>query len=358
MSARISLVVALAAVLALPVPGVADDASEARFFNDWAADESGHARFDDALGHLLLANAVAHNPRGLYNLALVAEAAGRHAMAYSFYEEYLRSADTDPAMRRDAARRADDLHTRLALVAVASDPPGATISVNRPECGDFGVTPRTIALEILARPGSAEVAPCGAITSRVSDVRLTLSADGYLAAERSVRVTVGETARPAPVRLEPRRGILEVHVTPATAEIVVRGTAAEPVAARSGEPSSLPVGAYRIEVVAPGHERVVREVTVVEGRATVLRLDASPLPEPSGTIQVASRPQGATVFVDDVRTAVTPASLRLTTRRHRIRIESHGFAPWSGALTPAEGRTVFQSVTLVKTGHRRGEGPR
>ena len=110
-------------------------AAEGRFFYErgWREYDRGHYRV--AVEHFLTAYRASPNPRVLFNLAMAANRARQRELAFTSFEEYLASDDVHVEHRADAVRYRDALRDRLALVRVVTEPPGATIYVDRRERG-------------------------------------------------------------------------------------------------------------------------------------------------------------------------------------------------------------------------------
>ena len=69
----------------------------------------------------------------------------------------------------------------------------------------------------------------------------------------------------------------------------------------------------------------------------------------TGSLQVASRPSGAQVFVDAVRVGVTPMSLaEVSAGSHRVRIELPGFRRWATAVNVDRGLRARVGASLER----------
>jgi serine/threonine protein kinase len=156
----------------------------------------------------------------------------------------------------------------------------------------------------------------------------------------------------APQREAPsvQSGRLLVRSTPTGAGVVVDGQSrgATPIDLRE-----LAFGPHTIEVSHPGHDTRQQRVTLNERRptrsvdfelrptsvptlATVANTTASTRSAPSGqagSLQVASRPAGAQVFVDDTLIGTTPLLLsEVTAGSKRLRIELSGYKTWTTSV--------------------------
>jgi len=69
----------------------------------------------------------------------------------------------------------------------------------------------------------------------------------------------------------------------------------------------------------------------------------------TGSLQIASRPSGAQVFVDDVRVGVTPMSLaEVSAGSHRVRMELPGFRRWATAVNVEGGARARVGASLER----------
>jgi hypothetical protein len=135
-------------------------------------------------------------------------------------------------------------------------------------------------------------------------------------------------------------GHLLVRSKPAGAGVVVDGQSrgVTPLDLRE-----LAFGAHTIEVSHPNHETRQRRVTLSErrpARSVDFELRPTNVPAPAtlaanstGSLQVASRPSGAQVFVDDNLIGTTPLLLsNVAAGSRHLRIELSGYQIWTTAV--------------------------
>jgi hypothetical protein len=150
-----------------------------------------------------------------------------------------------------------------------------------------------------------------------------------------------QTVAPVPEEKAPsvpavESGRLLVRSTPAGAGVVVDGQSRGVTPLAVGE---LAFNAHTIEVSHPGHDTRRQRVTLSERRpARSVDFRLRPTSEPAystgatnstGSLQVASRPSGAQVFVDDTLIGTTPFLLsNVAAGSRRVRIESPGYKAW------------------------------
>ena len=160
--------------------------------------------------------------------------------------------------------------------------------------------------------------------------------EGKALKSASIAATV-ERQRAVPVV---ESGRLLVRSTPAGAGVLVDGQTrgVTPLDLRE-----LPLGAHTIEVSHPNHETRQRRVTLSErrpARSVDFELRAMSAPEhataptnSTGSLQVASRPAGAQVFVDDNLIGTTPLLLSDVAAGPRsLRIELSGYKTWMRSI--------------------------
>jgi hypothetical protein len=135
-------------------------------------------------------------------------------------------------------------------------------------------------------------------------------------------------------------GRLLVRSTPAGAGVVVDGQSrgVTPLAVRD-----LAFGAHTIEVTHPGHDTRQRRVSLSERRPSrSLDFELRPTNDSApaaaetnatGSLQVASRPAGAQVFVDDTLVGTTPFVLpNVSAGSKQLRIELAGYQVWTKSV--------------------------
>ena len=143
--ARITLLFVFVSLL-LVRPVRADDlADEADFQFQLGAERYDQGDFKGALEHFLASNRLVPNRSVLFNIARTYEQLKRAPDAYRYY---LLAAEGEP--NPQTRKRAEDALARItpsvAILKVETDPPGATIYLDRKDLGPRGETPRTLAL--------------------------------------------------------------------------------------------------------------------------------------------------------------------------------------------------------------------
>jgi hypothetical protein len=304
----------------------ATPAVEAQFFDERGRRAYAERRFEQALESFLLVQSIAPSPRALYNVALCAEQAGKRDLAFTNYGEYLTSGDSDPDRRSDAQARLLLLEREIALLLVASDPPGARIYIDRKELGEYGVTPRVI-------------------TVASGEHSVLLELEGYRSLATPVWAEVG-SRRDVSAALEPVWGQLSVDLRPATASLELRrGELVVPARVQQGM-YQLPVGDYVVLATAPGYVALRVPQIVREGEPQRLSLELRALPRPSGRLLVASGGVAADVLLDGRRVAVTPATLPdVSAGTHHVQVRA-GSRSAERSIVVAAGRATFVELPI------------
>lgn len=327
----LALVIVVVTVLGVGhgAPARADDAAESRFFDRVGRRAFAQRRYERALASFLRAQRAAPSPRGLYNIAVCARLAHRDALAFTSFEQLLARSDVDDALRTDALAQRDALARTLALVTIESDPPGATIYVDRRDLGAYGTTPATLALP----PGPHQI---------------ELVRENHDGATVGVEASTGQT-RHARATLPRHVGRVRVDASPPSATIVAQGEEGE-VPLAVGVVASLPVGTYTLVGTADGFQASTTTVTVVAGAETTRSLALTPIPAPRGRVLVSTGAVTARVSVDGVVVSETPARLDgVAVGPHRVTVSAEGWREWSQEVEVREGRTTFLSITLVRS---------
>src|SRR5690349_1698697 len=122
--------------------GVADEA-EVNFRLGAERYQAGDYRA--ALAFFLASQRLSPNRNVRFNIVRTFQRLGMHAEAYRWCDEAL-AEETDPATRAQLAQQLELIQRDVAVIEVTSEPPGATIYVDRVELGSLGRTPARLAL--------------------------------------------------------------------------------------------------------------------------------------------------------------------------------------------------------------------
>jgi hypothetical protein len=306
--------VILAALLSLCLGSgraVADDvADEADLAFRIGAERYAAGDYKGALEHFLGSNRLVPNHNVVFNIARTYEKLERYPEAYRYYTAAL-SAETDASSRTRITQAIEQIRPHVAVLAVDTDPPGATIYVDRRDLGSRGESPR--ALGVL--PGRYKV---------IAELA------GYYPAEAVVdQAPIAETTHVSLV-LHPILGRLRVEGTPRGARVRIDDPNELP---RCVTPCALelPPGRHVAYVSLEGYRSGELAADVLANAQAVMAPHLAPL---TGTVVVTTDEPGSLVTVDGVSSGFTPTILTLPVGPHRIALSLRGF------------RTVIRPVSV------------
>ena len=174
------LVCGLLGGLAAPAgaDGVADEA-DLQF--TMGAEAYSKGEFVSALEHFLASNRLASNRNVMFNIARAYEQLGRFPDAYRYYLDASREA-SDGKLQRDVTAALSRIGSRVAVIAVETSPPGATVYLDRRDLGSVGTSPSQLGLKagtytvIAELPGFEPITQSGVAvaTGEVQRLRLEL----------------------------------------------------------------------------------------------------------------------------------------------------------------------------------------
>lgn len=283
------------------LPAYADDlADEADLAFHMGAERYQAGDFRGALEKFLVSNRLVPNRNVVFNIARCYEQLRDFPNAWRYYED-ARQKEPEAEARARIEEALGRVSPHVAVLAVDSDPPGATVYLDREDLGPRGETPRRLGLlpgryrVIVRRPGH-EAATASDVEVREGAVTgLSLKLVPILG-----RVRV-EGANGAEIRVDDEAG---------------------PVLARAPATLSLPPGPHRLFITRPGALPADLNVEVVARRQLVVRPRLAPR---TGTLLVATDLRDARVSVDGRTTGFTPTVVTLPVGRHVVRVTLPGF---------------------------------
>jgi len=253
-----------------------------------------------ALLHFLASNRLAPNRNVQFNIARSYEQIGNYPDAYRYYSRALED-EADSVVVERINGFLKNIASKVAVVRVETDPPGATIYVERKDLGARGTSPR-----VLAFSGGA--------------YRVLAELDGYYPAESAhVEVHAGQEIR---LRLVLNRILGEIVVGDSArdAEVMIDGES------RCVAPCLIQVspGSHVMQLQRPGYRPFQEQVSVEAQR----RLAVSPSLEPlTGTVLVDADEKGALVEIDGRAVGFTPVVVTERVGRRRVSVSLSGFSP-------------------------------
>lgn len=317
----------VALVALAPMRARADAAAEARFHDEAARRHYEAGRYDAAVREFMTSQRAAPNPNTVLNIAFCFQRLERHDEAYMYFLEYLATAPPHPERRQRAERALEELRPRVALVEVTSEPAGAAIFVDREELGQYGITPRVLAL------------PAG-------EHRLWVEAAGHRPAEQVVDLAAGEEVT---VSLAPEQIVGGLRIT-SSADAHVRLTSADGAIAWEGPTPvdvSLPVGNYEAHARSDGGDRWTEPLTVREGDVTEAHAE---LRGPVGELGVVANLPGALLRLDGREWGFAPQiSTDVPVGEHQLEVSLDGARTYAGSVEVSEDSRAWVDVSLSQT---------
>ncbi len=273
--------------------------------------------FRTALAHYFASNRLAPNRNVTFNIARAYEQLGQFPESFRYYQDF--ASETLTSKERSAV---DDAMKRVlgsvALLSVQSDPPGATLYIDRKDLGGYGTTPRLLAV----KPGSHD---------------LIFELAGHESATvKGVSLRVGRTET-VKVSLPKILGRLEASGSPAGAEVVMEGLSR--VIGTLPGAIDAPPGRYRVTVRQTGYLPWQADVEITARKTTPLLAD---LQRQTGTLVVQADERDALILVDGRAAGFTPAVIdSVPAGPHEVSVVLDGFRTWTRRIDVApDDRTI------------------
>jgi outer membrane receptor protein involved in Fe transport len=297
------LFVALA-IAAVPAESRADDvADEADLHFQIGADRYRARDFRGALEHFLLSNRLVPNRNVVFNIARTHEQMRQFSHAFRYYRQAL-EAETNPEEIARLEASIERILPQVAVLNVVTDPPGATVYLNRKDLGPRGQAPRMLAFD----PGTHTV---------IAEL------PGHRPAVLEGVVLELGVQKNVQLRLERVIGTLEIQGLPPSAEVRADDPTAAPLCVGACNLELSP-GRHTLYVNDPGHEQWMREVDVVARKSVKLRPDLNPL---LGSLLVRTDEREALVEVDGKPVGFTPTVIDVGVGTRNVRVSKPGFSP-------------------------------
>jgi hypothetical protein len=307
----------------------ANEAIEARFFDEQARRAFSERDYVRALELFLLSAPTDASAGVLYNIAICAQLANNPQLAFVYFEKHRQSNDQDPERNRIAAQHVAKLQQKLALVRIESDPPGAKILIDRKELGYFGETPRTVPLD----PGHHTI---------------ELELAGYKNAAAVTRVEAN-TLKELRVTLEQRTATILIATDPADATLSLYAQGKRVRGIDPGTKTAVPVMEYLVKAERRGYLPADARIAVTEGTLNQLQLTLKRRLQQRARLLVDAHQVDARVYLDGRLAGATPATLpSVPVGKHRVVVKAAGYAPWTRTIDLKANETRYLSVVLER----------
>ncbi len=311
---------------ALAVDARADDsADEADLKFNLGAEAYQRRDYRTALEHFLASNRLVPNQNVVYNIARCYEQLKQYPEAFRYYSQAL-AAEQESAARERIQKALDQIRRFVAVLEIETQPPGATIYVDRRDLGPRGESPRALGLS----PGQYTV---------IAEL------PGYYPAEQRAPATAAGQTRRIMLALEPILG--KVSIGPGVSGASVRiDDPKGNVACVAPCTLDLSPGRHVLHFERTGYRDGETLVDVVARRS----LSVNPRQEAlTGSLVVSTDEPGAVIEVDGRRLGFTPAVLSLPVGVHQVRLLLGGFRAVERSVVIASGTETRLEIALTQT---------
>lgn len=297
-----ALFAALFAAAPAPAGGLAD---EAELHFELAAEKYIARDYRGALEHFLLSNRLVPNKNVVFNIARTYEQLERYPDAHRYYLDAL-AVEPDPKIKEQLQAAIARIAPKVAVLDVTTDPPNATIYLDRRDLGSRGTTPRALGL------------PAG-------KYRVLVELEGYQPAETQPLDAALGAAIPVALKLERIVGTVSIETAVDLPAAVRVDREDAPEACRTPCQLELPPGPHILFLERSGYEQLARSIAVVAGETLGVQVRLTPL---TGTLVVSAQERDALVEIDGRPAGFTPAVVsNVPVGLRRVRVELRGFQP-------------------------------
>jgi outer membrane receptor protein involved in Fe transport len=322
---RIAASLAAALLLLATAPALADDvADEADLQFTLGAERYQAGDYRAALEHFLSSNRLVPNRNVLFNIARTFEALKQYPDAYKYYARALQG-ETDAAARARIDEALKRMAPNVAILKVTTDPPGATLYLDRKDLGQRGAGPQTFGLPAGKYSVIAEAAGYEDATSQPIEVRIGATATIDLKLKRILgTVRVEGEAQGAQVRVDREDG--------------------PPASTIPGE-IELPPGRHTLFISREGFKTTETIIDVIARQTLTVHPSVE---AKTGSLVVSADEPGAVVEVDGRTRGPAPALIALPVGTHAVRVSLKGFRPVDRTVViAANGETRLEGLSLV-----------
>jgi len=226
-------------------------------------------------------------------------------------------------------------------IRVNSTSPGAAVYIDDEETGS--------------------VTPCTLSGIETGSHVVRVEKEGFVQPDEKWVTVVANTVTEVDFDLIAETGKIDVSSVPTNASIYLDGN--DTGFRTNAILEAVPVGEHTIELVMPGYRNVTRNVTVEEGRCSILDvilvLENSTVGEitgGTGRIAVSSVPANASIFLDGKDTgARTNTTLKaVTAGEHTVELGIPGYVNATRTVTIEEGKSITLDLILSRAGNETG----
>ena len=292
-----------ASVLCVQQSRADDLADEADLQFTLGAEKYQAGDYRSALEHFLVSNRLVPNKNVVFNIARAFEQLKQYPEAFRYYTTAL-DQENDQAARARIDTAIARISPFVAVLDIVTDPPGATIFIDRKDLGPRGSSPRKLALP----PGKYKV---------------MVEMNGYESADAAELEVKPGTPRPVRLSLKRILGTLQLQGEPVGADVRVDNETG-PVTCKLPCKTDLPPGRHSVYVAHERYQPATLEVDVRPRATTVSRPRLNPL---RGSLVVNTDERDAMVEVDGHSMGFTPSVLTVQAGQRTVRVSLSGFRP-------------------------------
>jgi outer membrane receptor for ferrienterochelin and colicin len=315
----------LGAALLLTAAARADDlADEADLKFRIGAEAFQRGDYKRALEKFLESNRLVPNRNVSYNVARCYEELRQFPEAYRYFALAL-AGETDGAARARIERALGDIRQHVAVLDIETDPPGATLFVERRDLGARGNAPLALGL----KPGHYVI---------------LAELPGHYPAELEVTGLTAGQSRHVSLQLEPILGKLVIGDSAPGAEVRI-DDATRPARCVAPCELQLPPGRHRVFLERPGYGSTELEVDVRAKQETRVRPQLVAL---TGSLVVSTDEPGALVELDGKTRGFTPLVVGTTVGHHQLRVSLAGFKAVERSVAIENSRELRIELSLTQ----------
>ena len=306
---RALILLACAAVptstLSVSVAYADGNADEADLQFEAGADAYSKGEFRTALEHFLASNRLVPNRNVVFNIARTFEQLKRFADAHRYYVDALQG-ETNPqtiASVQDAIKR---IAPNVAVLRIESDPPGATVYIERRDLGSRGRAPRPLAIaegkyKVIVELDGYEPASVDGVQAKLgSEVLVALKLKRIVGT-----VTVGIDGAPK----------ADVHLDDENAPSMCSAPCS----------FEAPPGTHLVYFTSEGFQAVPRQINVVAKETVKTTAVLTPL---TGSLVVQADERDAIVEIDGKSMGFTPTVLQnVSAGKRKVVVTLRGYSP-------------------------------
>jgi outer membrane receptor protein involved in Fe transport len=261
--------------------------------------------YREALEHFLASNRLVPNKNVVFNIARTFEKLGRYADAHRYYNDALEE-EKNPQTIQNIKTAIQRIGPNVAVLDVKTDPPGATIYIDRKDLGSRGKAPRALAL------------PAG-------KYKVIVEIEGYETAVSAIVEAKLGAETPVPLTLTRIVGVVQVGVEGAPAAEVHVDDEKAPVACVAPCNVEVSPGRHLLYFTREGFQAAPRQVNVVARETTRTTASMAPL---TGAVVVSADERDARVEIDGKPMGFTPAVIQnVPVGTRKVRVVARGYAP-------------------------------